>query len=222
MDVVRLSRLDPPPVNQDEIRRYAGARQSDPALEAVIDGCLKEIGGQLTYAVCWRRFAVAAREDETDLGFAKWRSRDLARYLDGCEEAIAFAATVGMAPDRMIARYQAVSPARALVFQAIGTERIESLCDAFCGKLTAALEAEGRYAKPRFSPGYGDLPLGSQRDLFGLLDCERRLGLTLNGSLLMSPSKSVTALIGISRTPCVRPTAGCAFCDSAACPFRRE
>ena len=37
----------------------------------------------------------------------------------------------------------------------------------------------------------------AERDIFRLLDCPRRIGLSLNESLLMSPSKSVTALIGI-------------------------
>ena len=80
-----------------------------------------------------------------------------------------------------------------MFFQAIGAERIESLCDAFC----AEREAEGLRLRPRFSPGYGDLPLELQRDLFRGLDCSRKIGLTLNESLLMSPSKSVTAIAGI-------------------------
>jgi len=51
--------------------------------------------------------------------------------------------------------------------------------------------------KPRFSPGYGDLPLETQREIFDVLDCSRRIGLMLNDSLLMSPTKSVTAFVGV-------------------------
>ena len=54
----------------------------------------------------------------------------------------------------------------------------------------------GLAVRPRFSPGYGDLPLALQREVFAALDCPRRIGLTLSDSLLMSPTKSVTALIG--------------------------
>ncbi|MBR3258643.1 MAG: vitamin B12 dependent methionine synthase, partial [Eggerthellaceae bacterium] len=46
-------------------------------------------------------------------------------------------------------------------------------------------------------PGYGDLPLEVQPDLLGLLDASRRLGITLSDSLLMSPTKSVTAIVGL-------------------------
>lgn len=57
------------------------------------------------------------------------------------------------------------------------------------------------YTRPRFSPGYGDLPINMQKDIFAALDCPRKIGLSLNESLLMSPSKSVTAIIGVSARP---------------------
>ena len=100
-----------------------------------------------------------------------------------------------MGLDRLIARYSSLSPVRALCLQAIGAERIESLCDTFQTELCYAT-FHGRI-HARFSPGYGDLPLDFQREIFRTLDCPRRIGLSLSESLLMSPSKSVTALIGI-------------------------
>ena len=61
------------------------------------------------------------------------------------------------------------------------------------------MQAEGIHFTDRFSPGYGDLPLDVQKNIFPLLDCERKIGLTLNESLIMSPSKSVTAFVGMAR-----------------------
>ena len=52
------------------------------------------------------------------------------------------------------------------------------------------------FFKPRFSPGYGDLSLEVQKEIFSLLDCPRKIGVSLGDSLLMTPSKSVTAIIG--------------------------
>ena len=106
--------------------------------------------------------------------------------------AIIFAATVGLAPDRAIARYGVSSPTKALVFDAIGAERIESLCDCFCKEI-----GNEKKLRPRFSAGYGDLSIGVQRDIFRLLDCSKNIGLTLGESLIMTPSKSVTAIIGV-------------------------
>mgnify|MGYP002626454225 CR=1 FL=1 len=45
---------------------------------------------------------------------------------------------------------------------------------------------------------YGDLPLDFQKSVFKALSCEKNIGLYLNESLLMVPTKSVTAIIGVS------------------------
>ena len=65
-------------------------------------------------------------------------------------------------------------------------------CDIFNNELK-----ETHVTRPRFSPGYGDFPLEFQKDIFNLLSPNKRIGLTLNNSLLMSPTKSVTAVVGI-------------------------
>jgi cobalamin-dependent methionine synthase I len=111
---------------------------------------------------------------------------------------VVFAATVGLEPDRLIARYGRLRPTKALLVQAIGAERIEAVCDAFCADIANQAAERGLYATRRFSPGYGDLPLSFQADLFSLLACEKAIGLTLTGSGMMVPTKSVTALIGVA------------------------
>ena len=85
----------------------------------------------------------------------------------------------------------------ALAVSALGSERVEALCDEFCNRL-ATEKGEGVKVYQRFSPGYGDLPLEVQRDIFALLSPERAIGVTLGDGLLMSPTKSVSAIIGIS------------------------
>ena len=136
-----------------------------------------------------------------DLGFTVTHSRDLQKNLKGCCRIILFGATVGLELDRLIARYGRLSPSKALCFQAIGAERIESLCNVFNDEIDEIFREQGMYTRPRFSPGYGDLPINMQKDIFAALDCPRKIGLSLNESLLMSPSKSVTAIIGISARP---------------------
>ena len=128
------------------------------------------------------------------------KSEYLKKNLSGCTSAIVFAATVGIGIDRLIARYLPVSPAKALVLDGIGAERVESLCDRFNGDMAQAKALEGCSLRPRFSAGYGDFNIEVQRDIFRLLDCPKKLGLSLNDSMLMSPSKSVTAIIGVCET----------------------
>ena len=72
----------------------------------------------------------------------------------------------------------------------------------------------GLYTNFRFSPGYGDLPMETQPILLAALDAQRRLGITLAPkSLLMTPTKSVTAVVGMS----VKPASSHASCADCLC-----
>lgn len=174
--------------NKKEISRYAGNLQD----EALLAECISEVSDKLVYNVCYQRFPFEKQCETLNLGFAQVNSADLAKNLDGCDGILLFAATVGVELDRLIMKYCKISPVKALIFQAIGAERIEKLCDQFCKDM-----AKEENIKPRFSPGYGDLPLDLQKEIFAALDCGKNIGLTLNDSMLMSPTKSVTAIVGI-------------------------
>ena len=144
------------------------------------------------------------------LPFDTYGSKNLAHVMRDCTGAVMFAATIGVGIDRLIAKYNRISPSKALIMQALGAERVEALCDLFNAEVAAEVGSGAGVADagvtvsgtvrslcPRFSPGYGDLPLAVQREFMTLLDCAHLIGINLNESLLMSPSKSVTAIIGI-------------------------
>lgn len=212
--------FESPEYNIKEILRYSGAKGDMEGAESLIKECIAEAEPVLTYKVCYGEFSAEICGEAVKLDALRINSRGLAKNLEGCRSAILFAATVGIGIDRLIARYGSLSPARALIFQALGAERIEALCDTFCAGVKAKAEEEGKTVRPRFSPGYGDLPLKTQKDFFRILDCSRKIGLTLNESLLMSPSKSVTAIVGIGN--CEKKTAyGCASCAKADCEYRK-
>ncbi len=224
---VFINTYDEPPFRMNEILRYAGAGgtgQED--ILRLAEECADMVRGKLSYQACWLEFPVRFEDSVTDLGFARTNSVSLRRCLAGCERVVLFAATVGLEMDRLIARYSSVSPSKALMLQAIGGERIEALCDRFCGDVAARVKTQGERIRPRFSPGYGDLPIEMQRDIFRALDCPASLGLTLNESLLMSPSKSVTAIVGVEKdgqgTDEASTDSGCAICAENDCPFRKE
>ena len=206
-----------PELNERECLRYAGTTPQAISAEerTLFESCLAEVGNKLTYKVCWGRFPVKRGENILDFGFLQTDSKALMKNLEGCEEVIVFAATIGLEIDRSIRRYTNLSPAKALFFQSIGAERIESLCDTFCDEL----KGDGLQLRPRFSPGYGDLPLELQKDIFRVLDCPRKIGLSLNESLLMSPSKSVTAIIGIGRGEAEAENT-CSACEKSDCAYR--
>ena len=195
MSAVYVKEYAAPPLDRGEIMRYLRTASVDATLERELTAALHEAQPVLSYRLCYAEFALRMGQGEIDLGFARTASRDLAKNLAGCTHVVVFAATLGLHLDRLIARYSSLSPVRALCLQAIGAERIEALCDCFVTDLRYA--SFGGRVHARFSPGYGDLPLAFQREIFHTLDPSRRIGLTLNEGLLMSPTKSVSALVGI-------------------------
>ena len=179
--------------NKKEILRYAGQGAPTEEVNVLLEECLKELSSGIAGKVCYCRVPVNIADNTCDFEHFSVNSENLAKNLQNCDEAIIFGATIGSEIDRAVLKYSAISPTKALMFQAIGADLIETVCDLFCDEIST----EAGALRPRFSPGYGDLPLETQKMIFALLSCEKHIGLTLNGSLSMSPSKSVTAIVGI-------------------------
>lgn len=177
-----------------EIKRYAKIYNTT-EFDALIESCILELNNKLTYKVCYDVFPICITDTIIDFSVFTVDSKDLAFNLKDCNSAIIFASTIGVEIDRLINKYSKISPSKALIFQAIGAERIEALANAFTQDIKTCYNT---LIKPRFSPGYGDFKLEYQKKIFDVLNCYKNIGLTLNDSLIMSPSKSVTAIIGLN------------------------
>lgn len=187
-----------PEIDKSEVLRYARSGADKDSL-ALLDSCISEAQDLFSYNLCYGRFGIEVSEDEIDLGFTKVRSHSLATCLMGCHEIILFGATVGFGIDRLIHKYSITSPSRAIMLQALGSERVEALCDAFCRDISLSEGEVGNVVRPRFSPGYGDLSIELQREIFIALDLTKNLGIHLGDNLFMTPTKSVTAIVGIKK-----------------------
>ncbi len=183
------------PFSKNEILKYARCNKATPETDELFEICLSEIKDKLTYKICYTILPLQVSDTFCDFDVFKVNSKKLSENLKGCKRAIIFAATTGIEADRLILKYGALSPSKALMLQAIGTAQAEALCDTFCKDMESELQTKLR---KRFSPGYGDLDISLQTDIFKILDCYKNIGLTLNDSLLMTPTKSVTAFVGIT------------------------
>ena len=123
-------------------------------------------------------------------------SKDLGANLKDCSKVALVAATIGPQVDALIRRYSSTDSVYASILQATGAMYIEEVVDLLNAEIKKIAEAQGLKTRPRYSPGYGDVPLDIQRDFFRLLPCTR-IGLTLMDTLIMAPEKSVTAFIGL-------------------------
>ena len=198
MAVLHRMELPEHPLDRADILRYAMQPRSASSPESLpLEEVLKACTGKMPCRAVWCEFPVAEHEESLDLGFAETKSGSLRRHLSGCDRVILFAVTAGVAMDQLIRRASLRSPVQGLLTHAVGAARVEQACDDLCAELAARFAPEK--LTERFSPGYGDLPLSFQREVFRALDCGRTLELTLTDTCLMQPSKSVTALVGLRR-----------------------
>ena len=193
MSVLTVKSFREPEVNIREILRYARSGTDDTETIMLVENCLSEALPKLTYKAVYTVETVTVSEDECNIGGIVIRSAALAKNLSGVRCAALVCATVGLGIDRLVTRYARSSPSRALIMQAIGAERVEDVLD----MLTEELISKYGSLRPRFSVGYGDAPLEAQREITARLDTAKTIGVSLSDSLIMTPTKSVTAIIGI-------------------------
>lgn len=190
---VEIKNFSPPEIDEKEILRYLKAKEKS-GFSELFESAVKEAENNLKYRICYIETDIKITDNICDFGVFSLSSSDLAKCLKNSKKAIIFAATIGADFDRLLLKYSSISPTKALILDAFGSERIEALCDTFCEQIRAENNAK---ITPRFSAGYGDLELNTQTKIFEILNCEKNIGLTLNDSLIMSPNKSVTAIFGI-------------------------
>lgn len=211
-------------IKTSEVLRYAGYRGNEPDERtlAVIDELKAEAKRTLSPKNIYKEVGFEKTDCSiiTDCG-VEFFSKKLVTHLKSSERLLAFAATLGIESDRMIRKYISSDSAKAVISQALLAAAIESYCDEICTDIAAKEEKNGWYLRPRFSPGYADFELTEQKKLFSVLEITKRTGISLSDDCLMSPSKSVTAFIGLTRDKECCFTS-CENCDNKDCDFRRE
>ena len=193
--LIRRVRIPPPSIA--EIAKYARSSVEDSVTRSLAEKCIKELAGRDEFSVSYRIMPIVVDEASVDTPVGRIESYALAKVLNGCTRVVLFAMTAGVEYDIYIAKYAKISPSLAHLASALGSERAEAIADAFCSEIESELSREGWGITPRFSPGYADLSLDLQTRIFEVLSPQRTVGVYLNASLLMTPSKSVTAIIGV-------------------------
>ncbi len=125
------------------------------------------------------------------------RSKDLVALLANSNRCVLMAATLGIEVDKAISLKQKLDMLEALILDACASVLIDKVCDEAEARIMQAL-GKNEFLTMRFSPGYGDVPLATSSDLIDILQATKRIGLSLTKSHMLLPTKSVTAMIGIS------------------------
>ena len=212
-------------VNRKEVERYLGYRgltTIDEKMQSVIEDCIREMEEAMTPRCIYKTFPIEWDGESCEFAGIRVEPGNLTRNLKGCKEIVMLAVTIGPGADRLVKRSEIRDMLKAYTYQAVGAAAVEAWCDEINERIKQEAADKELYARPRFSPGYGDFPLEVQKDFERILEMPKSIGVSLSESLLMTPTKSITAVIGLSdkATDCHR--AGCEECNMhETCEYSR-
>ena len=205
--------MDTNEYNIEEILRYLRVRGEAPdELRARVERAAAELAEGLKPKYLYRAFPTQRTEQGVCLvGSGVTLPGTLAaRMLASCDTALLLACTLGIEFERRLRALEKRDMGEAVILDACGSAWVESGCG--WAEREIAGRFAGRFLTDRFSPGYGDLPLALQPEILAALNAEKILGIHAGESYLMTPSKSVTAVIGVSDEPQPARVRGCAYC----------
>ena len=207
-----------------EAIRYLGygSHAVDDHTLALVESSFAELDQIAGKRIIYRIFDVSFKEtDRLQIGKLNIISKNLGKNLAGCQSAVILGATLGAGVDMLLRKYALTDMARVVTLQACAAAMLEEYLDECQQNIGKKLEKERLYLRPRFSPGYGDFPIEHQEMILRMLDTAKTIGLTMTDSSMLTPTKSVTAVIGVSRSkePCHMK--GCEACEKKDCIYRR-
>lgn len=190
---MRIKFLREPHVRRAEMLRYArcgdgvGVEKEAEQAQRLVDDLIRPAAAAVVFDI--KRDGEKLFVADTEL-----EGKSIKKLLAPCNKCVVMAITVGFELDMKIAALGSSSPAHSLLADAAASSAVEDACDACCESIESEL---GVKLTPRFSPGYGDLPMNIQPALLTLTNARRYLGLTVGTGCMLSPIKSVTAIAGI-------------------------
>ncbi len=215
--------------NHDRLKKEAvrylgyGKNAVDERISALIDRAFLELESVVNPKCIYRIFDLnSVEQNQIHFSQVTIKSTSLGRNLKGCEKIVLFGATLGIGVDQLMARKAITDMAGAVIMQSCAAALLEEYCDECQERISEEVRKEGRFLRPRFSPGYGDFPIDFQGKLMQILDCAKHIGLTMTESYMMTPVKSVTAVIGVSATDAGCRKVPCEECVKKDCKYRRN
>lgn len=188
-------------INKSEAARYLGYKDTLPdvnmtklILQAEAD-LLKIIEPRY----CYKVFDIEVHENYVKLIGSELvlEGKSISEHLKDCEKAVVMCATLSDKVDKLLRTNELSNMVNALIIDALANAAIEQVCDEV---ENIFLRDFGDYhATWRFGVGYGDFPLTTQKSFLETLDAGKRIGVCATDSCILTPRKSVTCIVGLSK-----------------------
>lgn len=207
-------------VNKNEILKYLSYRGSEipREIDELIDKSIEAVIEKSSFLYTYREYKLERfeknGEEKLCLGGSTFEleGNDIKNLLSECEICVVFAATLGVEIDRYVRSMQVRDFAQSIILDSCASSIIESFCNILNKELELKYKSDKLYLTDRFSPGYGDMPIESQKKLCDVMELPKKIGVNVSSSGIMIPRKSVTAIIGISKEKQSKRFSGCENC----------
>ena len=211
-------------INRTEAFRYLGIKGvPDNATAQLADECEKMLLAEMTPKFCWT-YAEISEHTKNKIKLSGYKlslsGNDISSHLEGCLGVVLFAATLGNNIDMLLRKMQMQNMAKAVILDAMASAAIEQVCDEVEKEI--AVKLENKHFTWRFSPGYGDFPIEVQKNFLTALNAQKVIGLCANAGGMLTPTKSVTAVIGVHEKSVKNKKHSCESCNMCdRCNYRK-
>lgn len=145
----------------------------------------------------------------------------IANYLTDSSEIAVFVATAGLEFDNYLHKIKNSGDIyMEFLADAVGSEIAEATVRYVSSAIEKLANERSMFITLSYSPGYCGWHVREQPKLFSLFP-NNSCGITLNDSCLMHPVKSVSGVIGLSKSPDVKVPYTCDICGLETCYKRK-
>jgi len=213
-------------INRADALRYMGFRDAnavDERTAALVDECEKKLVAAAKPRFVSRVFDVYREGERLFLGEngAELLGNDVRNHLNGCEKAAVVCSTLSADTDKFLKKQELADALEGLISDALASAYAEKASEDALSDLLSKMN--GYYATWIFAAGYGDFPAEQLPDLLRLVDAERKIGVSCLASGMLTPSKTIAGVAGLSKKTLGKAEKSCAGCKMRdKCEFRRN
>ena len=197
-----------------------------PSVRADWEAALADARGLVEPAAVWDTFPIREFRHErlVLVNGTRIGGGPVASVVAGASDLVVGVCTVGDAISQRISeQLHGERRLRALFLDDLGSWAVDQVRQQLCRQVESGAASRELHASASLSPGESEWSVAEQAVIFSLIDA-REIGVTLTESMVMTPVKSLSLIMGIGPNPLgVEGASNCDFCTiRERCGYRQR
>lgn len=208
-------------INISEALRYLGygENQPDTRMKEILDSCSEELLKVIRPKYVFKIFDLKENYVVNGAEF-ELKGQAIKNHLKNCSKIAMMCVTLSSNVDLLIRRKQIGNMAEAMIIDSMASAAVEQVCDEV-EKIIKKEYPDFEYTW-RFGVGYDDFPLELQEQFLNVVNAPKQIGVCVNESFMLTPTKSVTCIIGMGHDLQVSSKKTCDNCSfKDKCQYRK-